>query len=150
MLSWINVILSTISIVPDRFYVKDIPIKEYNKSAYHLPSPIPWVTCSSLQYWQYLVVVGVCVYILPFFVVLLVGPSLLQSGRISISYFMLSFVFPLFFAGHMIFSFARMVHKSSHSVRTSDYISKSSRNNYRTSETAYKTCDSLTSFSLPH
>ena len=50
-----------------------------------------------LQPWQYGVVVCVCVFIVPFFVILLLGPKLLAVGRISVFVFFMAFLLPLFF-----------------------------------------------------
>ena len=61
------------------------------------------VTC--LQPWQYGVIVCVCIFILPFFTVLLFGPKLLAVGRISVFLFFMSFLFPLFFTVPMIVLF---------------------------------------------
>ena len=58
-----------------------------------------------LQVWQYGVMASVCVFVLPFFAVLLLVPRLLQSGRISSSAFLLAFVFPLFALGPVVYLF---------------------------------------------
>ena len=64
------------------------------------------VTC--LQSWQYGVIIMVGVFVLPFFTVLLFGPRLLEVGRISLLFFLLSFIFPLFLAVPMIIYFVEL------------------------------------------
>ena len=64
-----------------------------------------------LQGWQYAVLTLVCVFIFPFFLVLLFGPRLLQKRRIGISFFMLAFLFPLFLAGPIVYMFVNEYHK---------------------------------------
>ena len=68
------------------------------------------VTC--LQPWQYGVIVCVCIFILPFFTVLLFGPKLLAVGRISVFLFFMSFLFPLFFTVPMIVLFVAEYRKN--------------------------------------
>ena len=63
------------------------------------------VTC--LQPWQYGIVVCVCVFIVPFFIVLLLGPKLLAVGRISVFVFFMAFLFPLFFTVPMVVYFVQ-------------------------------------------
>ena len=60
-----------------------------------------------LQPWQYGVVVCVCVFIVPFFIVLLLGPKLLEVGRISVFVFFMAFLFPLFFTVPMVVYFVQ-------------------------------------------
>ena len=64
------------------------------------------VTC--LQSWQYGVIVMVRVFVLPFFTILLFGPRLLEVGRISLLFFLLSFIFPLVLAVPMIIYFVEL------------------------------------------
>ena len=49
-----------------------------------------------MQQWQYLVIGCVAIFIVPFFLILLFGPTLLKSGEISLTMFFVSMIFPLF------------------------------------------------------
>ena len=73
------------------------------------------VTC--LQAWQYGVIVIVCVFVLPFFTVLLFGPRLLEVGRIHVLAFFLSFVFPLFLAIPMTVYFVELYRRPTIAVQ---------------------------------
>ena len=63
------------------------------------------------QPWQYVVAAVVGVFIVPFFVVLLFGPRLLQKRRIGVAFFMLSFLFPMFTAIPIVYLFVREYNK---------------------------------------
>ena len=65
------------------------------------------VTC--LQEWQYGVIILVSVYVIPFFVVLLLAPKLLKEGVISLPFFFMSFLFPLFAAVPVVIMFYRQM-----------------------------------------
>ena len=63
------------------------------------------ITC--LQQWQYVVIGIIIMCILPFFVVLLFGPILLTKHKISVSFFFVSLIFPLFLAPVLMITFCR-------------------------------------------
>lgn len=52
------------------------------------------VTC--LQGWQYYVIALVIIFVIPFFIVLLFGPKVLDKGDIGVTFFFLSCIFPVF------------------------------------------------------
>ena len=58
-----------------------------------------------IQGWQFVVIGVVCIFIFPFFLVLLFGPKLLKERKISLGYFFTSLLFPLFLAPPTIFMF---------------------------------------------
>ena len=64
-----------------------------------------------LQSWQYGVIVAVCVFVIPFFSVLLFAPRLLQTRRIGPAAFLLSFVFPLFAVVPVVYLFIQEFHQ---------------------------------------
>ena len=65
-----------------------------------------------LQVWQYGMILVVSTFIIPFFVVLLFGPRVLQRGRISVTLLMVAFVFPLLFAGPLVYMFVKEYRKN--------------------------------------
>lgn len=54
------------------------------------------VTC--VQSWQYYVIALVVIFVIPFFIILLFGPKVLDKQKIGVVVFFLSCVFPLFLA----------------------------------------------------
>ena len=85
-----------------------------------------------LQGWQYGVIAAVCVFVVPFFVVLLLGPHLLKKKRIGFVFFMLSFVFPLFLTPAIIYLFVRDYKKDQCDISRSQLIENrpTDRENY--------------------
>ena len=61
------------------------------------------------QPWQSAVVVLVCVYVIPFFLVLLFGPKLLEKKLISVAIFFIAFMFPLVLAPYFILLYIRCI-----------------------------------------
>ena len=59
-------------------------------------------TISCLQQWQFAVIALVGIFIVPFFIVLLFGPKLLATGKISVGVFFLACIFPLFLSVPLI------------------------------------------------
>ena len=64
------------------------------------------VTC--LQRWQYGVIFAVCVFILPFFIVLLFGPKLMAAKKLSVPAFIIGCLFPLFMAVPIVTRFIKI------------------------------------------
>ena len=70
-----------------------------------------------LQIWQYGIVSVVSIFIFPFFVVLLFGPRLLQSGRIGVFVLMMAFLFPLLFSIPIVYLFIKEYNKNKAEIR---------------------------------
>ena len=64
------------------------------------------VTC--YQDWQYGVILFVCVYVVPMFVVIGVAPILLKKDRINLVIFIISMIFPLFALPYLVYLFIKL------------------------------------------
>ena len=69
-------------------------------------------TVKCLQDWQYAVIFLVVVFVIPFFIVLLFGPKLLDQKKIGLIFFFTACIFPLFLAIPVVLIYFGVIRKS--------------------------------------
>ena len=72
------------------------------------------------QDWQYAVVILVCVYVIPFFLVLLFGPKLVEKRLISVGILFLGFLFPLFVSLPLILIYFNCIKRQPRPLESED------------------------------
>ena len=83
-----------------------------------------------LQRWQYGVIFGVCLYVIPFFIVLLFSPKLLEQKKIGVLVFMLSFLIPLIMAIPIIYLYVKEYKRYGNEVVACEGASRKTRIDY--------------------
>ncbi len=64
-----------------------------------------------MQDWQYAVIMFVCIYVVPMFLVIGLAPILLKEDKINLVVFVISIVFPLFALPYLLYLFIRLHQK---------------------------------------